>query len=196
MEHWAVLPHPPIVEGYGQQKYTFPRVGDPRFMILTDAESPERILELVDWGSSEEGRLYSTLGIEGVNYERDGAGNITVIDALPPARYTYSIGFGDPPNDVIAMQTFGQLKVNFMAATRDNVMNPQNMFMPSSVYEGYTDFIPNSATMYREIAGQIITGQVPATREVWDAYVEEWYDAGGQVVTDRATEWYLGFFGN
>jgi hypothetical protein len=41
----------------------------------------------------------------------------------------------------------------------------------------------------------MITGQVEPTQENWDAYVEDWYEAGGQVVTDRATEWYREFYG-
>ena len=193
--HWSVLPHPPIVEGYGQQMYTFPRVGDPRFMILDNARSPERILELVEWSSGREGQIYNSLGIEGVNYEVVD-GQFVATDSPAPARYKFAPGFGDAPDELIANTAFGAMKLEFMAATRDNVMNPANMFMPNSVYDGYTDFVPNASTMYREIAGQIITGQVPATKATWDAYVEDWYAAGGQVVTDRANEWYDSFFGN
>lgn len=196
LSHWAVLPHPPVVEGYGQQSYIFPRAGDPRFMILTDARDPEAIMELVEWGSSEEGRLYSVLGLEGVNWRRNDDGTIDAFNPPPPAKYQYGIGFGDAPDELVAMQTFGELKLEMMEAVEGNYKPMENMFMPNTVYEGFEDFIPNSATMYREMIGQMVTGQIAPTKANWDAYVEEWYDAGGQVVTDRATEWYLGFFGN
>jgi putative aldouronate transport system substrate-binding protein len=195
LSHWAVMPHPPIVDGIGQQPYVFPNVGAPRFMMLTDAEEPDRIIEWLEWGSSPEGRTYTTIGIEGFNYIVNDDGEIEVTNPIPAARYTYAGGFGDVPDELLALQTFGELKVQFMNAVWPNVVTGENMLMPNTVYDGFTDFLPNQATMYRETIGQMITGQLQPTRANWDAYVEEWYAAGGQVVTDRATEWYREFYG-
>ena len=152
-------------------------------------------MEWVEWGSSPEGRRYTVLGIEGFNYIETEDGGIEVTNPVPPARFTFAGGFGDVPDDLIAEQQFGDLKVELMNAVWLNVEPTQDMLMPNTVYEGNTDFLPNQATMYREIIGQMITGQVAPTQANWDAYVEDWYAAGGQTVTDRATEWYREFYG-
>lgn len=44
-----------------------------------------------------------------------------------------------------------------------------------------------------EMIVSIITGDRPI--EYFDEYVEDWYDAGGRVLTEEATEWYRDFWG-
>jgi hypothetical protein len=57
-----------------------------------------------------------------------------------------------------------------------------------TVYEGYDDYRPSSAPLYREITSKIIVGEL--SMSAWDEYVKEWYAKGGKVVTERATAWY------
>lgn len=193
MEHWAVMAHPPIVKGIGKQPYYFPNIQRPRFMITTEARQPEKIMELVNWGSSLEGLTYLNLGIPGVDWERDASGDIVVLNEVQPVHFKYAIGMGDVPEDIIARAPMGELKVQMLEKVKPNLALTENMFMPATVYDGYADFAPNSAPMYREIIGKMITGAVAPTRANWEAYKSEWYAAGGQVVTDRATAWYKEF---
>jgi putative aldouronate transport system substrate-binding protein len=189
LSHWAVMPHPPAVPGVGVQSNYFPNVQSPRFMITTDARDPEAIMEWLDWSSSEEGRLFSSLGIPGQQWRRSGD-TIEILEEVQPVHFKYSMSMGEVPNDIIARQPMGELKVGMIEQVAPYIQAPQNMFMPASVYEGRADFAPNTAVMYREAIGQFITGAVAPTRANWDAYVQRWYAAGGQEVTDRATEWY------
>lgn len=194
--HWAVMAHPPVVESVGMTKNIFPNVQAPRLMILKGAKKPEEILKLVDWANSSEGQIYNTLGIPEVDWKKDASGNITVINEIPPVKFKYAPGVGGTtPDEIVKRSTMGELKIKMMAETAGHFEAPESMFMPPSVYEGYGDYYPNSAPMYREIIGKMITGAVEPTMENWEAYREEWYAAGGQEVTDRATEWYKGFFG-
>lgn len=193
LSHWTVMPHPPVVPGVGRQSNYFPNVAAPRFLITTDARDPDRIMDVLDWGSSEEGLIYSALGIPGTDWERDSDGNIVIINEVQPVHYKYALSMGSIPDDILVRQPMGELKVGMVEEVSQYLQAPQDMFMPTSVYEGQTDYAPNSAVMYREAIGRFITGEVEPTREAWDEYVERWYDAGGQIVTDRATEWFRSF---
>jgi hypothetical protein len=74
-------------------------------------------------------------------------------------------------------------------ASENDVQYIQNKFMPISVYEGYEDYKPETtSSLYREVASKLIVGELPMS--AWDGYVKEWYEKGGQIVTERATKWY------
>ncbi|MFP4510417.1 MAG: extracellular solute-binding protein [Spirochaetota bacterium] len=194
-EHWAVLPHPPVVSEVGEQPYYFPNVGQPRFMITTDARDPEAIMRWLDWSVSPEGMAYSALGIPGVEWEENEDGEIVVLEEVQPVHFKYAEGLGEIPDTILSMQPMGELKIDMIEEVQDNIVPTEDMFMPATVYSDYADFAPSSATMYRETIGQMITGELEPTEENWEEYRERWYEAGGQVVTDRATEWYRSFYG-
>lgn len=195
LRHWTVLPHPPIVEGVGRVPYYYPNVGSPRFLITTNARDPEAIMAWLDWSSSPEGSAFANLGVPGVDWQRDADGEIQVINQVPAVNFKYAFNLGPTPNDIVARSPMGVLKVEILETVVPAFAPTPNMLMPASVYDGYADFVPSSATMYREMIGQMITGAVAPTQENWDAYRRRWYQAGGQVVTDRATQWYREFFG-
>lgn len=193
LEHWTVMPHPPIVPGVGRQPYYFPNLQAPRFMMTTDARDPEKIMEWLDWSSSEEGLLFSSLGIPGVQWERTADGGIEILEEVQPVHFKYALAMGEVPLDIIERQPMGPVKTEILAQVEPNLAVTEDMFMPASVYQGYADFAPSAATLYRETIGRMITGQLDATRANWEAYRERWYASGGRVVTDRATEWYRTF---
>ncbi len=193
-EHWVVMPHPPIVDGVGRVPYYFPNVQSPRLMITRDARDPGAIMEWLDFSSSEEGLTFGTLGVPDVDWRRDGDGEIEVINQVQPVHYKYLLLMGEMPDEIVARSPMGALKVEMLEAVAPNLAPTENMLMPATVYEGYADFAPNSATMYRETIGRMITGAVEPTSENWEIYRRQWYEAGGQVVTDRATQWYRSFY--
>jgi hypothetical protein len=164
-------------------------------MITTDARDPEAIMEWLNWSSSEEGLLYASLGIPGVEWEMDSNGDIEILQEVQPVHFKYTMGMGEVPSDIIARQPMGELKVEMVQEVEAFLQPTENMLMPATVYDGYTDYAPNSATMYREIIGQMVTGQIAPTEANWEAYRSEWYANGGQEVTDRATAWYREFYG-
>ena len=58
--------------------------------------------------------------------------------------------------------------------------------IPSTIYTDYEDI--SARTLWVEYASKIITGEWPI--EKFDEFVEKWYATGGDVVTERAREWY------
>jgi putative aldouronate transport system substrate-binding protein len=195
LEHWVVMPHPPVVPGVGRQSNYFPNIQSPRFLMMSNAENPEAVMEWLNWGSSPEGKTFQALGIPGQEWEYAADGSITILEEVQPVHFKYSQGMGEIPDDIVALQPMGNLKIQMLEQVAPFIQPTQNMLMPASVYEGNADFAPNSATLYREIIGQMITGAVEPTEANWEAYRQRWYAAGGQEVTDRATAWYRDFYG-
>jgi hypothetical protein len=60
--------------------------------------------------------------------------------------------------------------------------------IPVSVYEGYEDYQPSTAVLFREYCSKMVLGTLPMS--AWDEYVEQWYAKGGTEVLKRATAWY------
>lgn len=58
--------------------------------------------------------------------------------------------------------------------------------MPASIYEGYADIL--NRTLYIEYASKIIIGEYSIDK--FDEFVEKWYAAGGEEVTQAARAWY------
>ena len=190
-EYWDIMPAPPVWEPAGRQGHYYPQVGQPNFMILTYARDPGRIMEWLAWSEREENRLVYHFGMEGEDWARDENGEIEVINDIR-ALFPWIGGIGEP-EEVLAKTPLGELKVNWINRLEGNLLRLDDEFMPVSVYSGFEDFAPQNATLYRQAIGRMITQNEEPTREQWDAYVERWYESGGQVVTDRATEWYREF---
>jgi putative aldouronate transport system substrate-binding protein len=68
------------------------------------------------------------------------------------------------------------------------IQGPDDVGIPISVYEGYEDYIPDNALLYREYCSKMVLGTLPM--DAWDEYVEKWYAQGGEEVLKRATAWY------
>lgn len=188
LKYWDVMPLPPAVPGVPQQKNIHPSMMEPVFMITRWAEQPERIMEWARWSASEDGYLFRYLGIPEVHWRRVG-GEIEVmqeLDITPRPVHIYL--YKEDDLEVVEMQTMGPLKVDLIQKLRGNTQGLDNTGMPTSVYRGFEDFHPNNSRLYREFASRAVLGEVPFSQ--WDAYVRNWYDRGGRVVTERATEWY------
>ena len=192
-DFWTFMPAPPRVPGIPEQGYTMPKIGVPYFCITKWAENPELIMKWANWCATEEGVMIQRFGLEGKHWEYDSAGNIKVL-ADPPVGWRWAMNFYIPfyPTIVNAMVN-GHFISEMIAATKDKIVGYDNEVMPVSVYDGYEDYNPFAAPLYREWGSKFITGDIPMSD--WDKYVKEWYDKGGQVVTDRATKWYKEFWG-
>jgi putative aldouronate transport system substrate-binding protein len=197
-EFWAIMEYPPVVEGVGRQMNYFPDVQNPWFMITTWAEDPVKIMQWLDWGASDQypESIFGG-GLRGLDWVENDDGSVEIIRPQSE-RPSTMFKFGSfPPFDPRTLENrpFGEFHAEAIETLQGKTQNLPDMFMPSSVYDGLSDFAPNQARLYREIAGQLITQSDPPTRGQWDAYVEQWYAAGGRTVTERANEWYRDFYG-
>jgi putative aldouronate transport system substrate-binding protein len=192
---WVPLPLI-AAPGVEPMRYPYPNANYnfPDFAISANADNPEAIMQWFNWSkASDDALFYLELGIPGVHWERSGDGTIEVLD---PATRTYKYHAGARNNvnideDLIVITQLGETK----AAAFDVVLNQvgtetlDDDGMPVSLYgDQYDDFRPGRATLFREVASKIVLGIEPIS--AWDAYVEQWYALGGDVMTERATEWY------
>jgi len=183
---WAYMPLPQVA-GKPRQKTMFQRVGFPAFIITKAAKNPRKIMEWYNWSQTEDGYLYQTLGIPGVDWVKEGD-QIRVVNAKVPF-YKYASTPSKYVPEAIKLTPLGGMKVRIIEQAKQNVYyGPDNLGMPSSVYEGHEDFIPENAKLYREWCSKIVVGQLEMS--AWDEYVKKWYASGGEVVTQRATAWY------
>lgn len=157
-------------------------------VITKKAKDPGKILKWYDWIWTKEGVMYKFLGIEGVNYTKDASGNIKPTSTPISNKHTYTFRSGDRTKEIYKGMQWGDIMVDVYEASKNDQQYLQSKFMPISVYEGYDDYRPASAPLFREIASKIIVGELPLS--AWDDYVKEWYEKGGKVVTERATAWY------
>ena len=188
LEFWAQMVQPPVAPGVPQQSNYYPTMQEPMFMITTHAESPEKIMQWLEWGSQQEQWYYKALGIPGRDWQRRD-GELVILNELPSFHMPYAFGYSKSIEEITLGQPFGELQWGFIQAAEGNTVPLPNQGMPLSVYEGFEDYLPNSAPLYREFASKFITGDL-SIDENWDRYVEQWYENGGQTVTDRATAWY------
>lgn len=185
---WVYMP-PVKVPGIDQQKFTFQRAAVPGFMITKAAKDPGKIMEWYNWSQTDDGSLYNSLGIPDLDWKRNAAGKIEILrkDAKPFYSYVPVVTKYIP--DATRFTPVGEDKVTIINQARNYIkFGPDNLGMPDKVYEGYEDFNPQTAKLYREWATKMVIGEISLSQ--WDDYVKAWNKAGGAEVTKRATAWY------
>ena len=155
-----------------------------------EAIDPAKILQWADWALSEEGEFYYNFGIEGLNYVKEGD-KVAYPDTVGPIRsedHRYLMQMRGRPREVYRNIPFGDIVIAVYDAAIKDVQYLDTMLMPDSIYEGYEDYAPNKAALYRERVTKMILSELPMS--VWDDYVREWYEKGGTEIQRRVTEWY------
>ncbi|MDP3177134.1 MAG: hypothetical protein Q8M76_04470, partial [Spirochaetaceae bacterium] len=161
----------------------------PDIAITVKAKDPAKILQWYDWIWSQEGTIYKFFGIEGLNYKREGSK--IVVDKTVTSlsnKFPFVMRSGNRTAEMYSWMPAGDQMAAVYKASINDAQFVQNTFMPVKVYDGFEDYIPSKAPLYQERVAKIIIGELPM--EAWDAYVKEWNDKGGKVVTERATQWY------
>jgi len=183
---WVYMPLPKV-PGKPRQKTMFQRVGFPAFMITKQAKHPEKIMEWYNWSQTAEGYLYQTLGIPCVDWIKEG-GQIKVLNKKVPF-YKYISTPSKYVPEAIRLTPLGEMKIKIIDEAKKNIYyGPDNLGMSSTVYEGYEDFMPENAKLYREWCSKMVVSELDMS--AWDEYVKKWYASGGEVITKRASEWY------
>ena len=164
-----------------------PGIAFPQLVITKAAKHPDKILKWFNWNLTPEGVKYNRLGIEGVNYRVDGGRTIT--EGLPvKQRYSYSHEIAQEDEAYYLQTRYGDMKVAIYRACINDTRERSDVGLPLSVYDGYDDYLPSTAKLYREYCSKIVLGELPMS--AWDEYVKLWYERGGTEVVARATAWY------
>jgi putative aldouronate transport system substrate-binding protein len=184
---WVYLPNVEV-PGVPHQKNFYPGIGVPSIVITTAAKDPGKILEWFNWGLTSEGKTHAFFGIEGMNYVIED-GKIVTEGYPAQQRYQYHQSIAQADAEVYLQTRYGEMKAAIYNASIDDGRPLEDLGMPLSVYEDYEDFIPNNmGSLYRQYCSKMVLGELPMS--AWDEYVAEWNKRGGDVVTQRATEWY------
>jgi len=149
-------------------------------------------MEWLKWGRSKEGEIFKRLGIPGVNWKEED-GKIVILKEAKGFKYLEQTVYRPVDLRIVEASTGGAIKRKLMEEgiayfQAHGTVLPADVGMSLSVYEGYSDYLPENAMLYREYASKIVLGTLPM--EAWDEYVHKWNDEGGAEVTKRATEWY------
>ncbi|MDP3481387.1 MAG: extracellular solute-binding protein [Desulfoprunum sp.] len=188
---WAYLPLV-RVPGVPPQKHVYVHGADPNipvFALTTAAKDPAKILHWYNQGvATMDGFLYKSLGIPGKDWKKTGDTLVVLNKATPFYKYV-PIETTQYSRDILAMSKHGEMKAPILdKMIETGFIGYDDVSLPLSVYEGYEEYMPEKATLYREYCAKMVLGVLPMS--AWDEYVKAWYAGGGTKVLKRATKWY------
>ncbi|AGA57397.1 ABC-type sugar transport system, periplasmic component [Thermobacillus composti KWC4] len=171
----------------GAEIYTIART----YHVTTDSKNPEAVIKFFDWVLSEEGQIFTELGIEGLNYTIDANGNI-VYDAESEAREQTEW------RDVFRMHGFNETA--FAAKYPGEQGEKLRHAYDISASEGFrsltVDMPPLDQELqnilensFQEKAAEIVVNNLPVD-ETWDKFIETWRKQGGDRLIEAMTTWY------
>lgn len=190
----------PIISADGYDGFiTHVDLDRPEWVIANkDEDTIINALKLIDFSYNPENREINKYRVEGINHE--------IVDGkkvlIPSEKTTHeNIIFESPimtADDLYLANDFLRTSMSedrvwvidaaeeVQKALQGQEKRIAGDGMPKSVYNDYPDL--EQHTMYQEYIANIIIGTWPI--EKFDEFVEIWYQSGGDVITERAREWY------
>jgi len=164
---------------------------------MSNEANTANALAYLNWSETPEGRLFVAYGIPGETWDMVD-GKVVYYPEKDSAdlfgkRYHGLKGLqaNDADffvNNICAVKGggLGEMLVEMQAVTFPASRTIAGDGLPLNIYDGYPDH--KNHKLFYEYAVNIITGQWPI--EKFDEFVSEWYRTGGDVVEERANEWY------
>ncbi|WP_299091867.1 extracellular solute-binding protein [uncultured Metabacillus sp.] len=182
------LPKAEGFDGYITQK----SMGEPEWMIpAASEEKAAAALKLLDFFYDPANDEFTTFGIEGAQHKVENGKKILLPqnDETPIALGMKNLITKEDMDIRIeqTMEDYQQQMVKdiFEVSTAD-ARRIAGDGLPSTVYEGFPDI--QSLKLFQEYLTKIVIGEWPI--EKFDEFVDKWYKAGGEQVTERVQEWY------
>lgn len=181
----------PKAEGF-EAFVTQKSMGEPEWMIPTvNKDNAPNALKLLDFFYNSENDEFGRFGLEGEQHEVVNGRKVILppADNKPLALGMKNLTTAEDMNKRIE-ETYPEeqqqmVKDMFVVSTAD-ARQIAGDGLPASVYEGFPDI--QSHKLFQEVLTKIVIGELPI--EAYDDYVDKWYAAGGEVVTQRVQEWY------
>ncbi|WP_028609099.1 extracellular solute-binding protein [Paenibacillus harenae] len=175
-------------EGYVTQK----SMGEPEWIIPAAAEDKAAAsLKLLDFFYDKSNDEFIRFGLEGQQHE--------VVDGkkvLLPPEDSRPIALGmrnlttKEDMDIRIKETIPEnmqkMVSDIFAVSTADARRIAGDGLPNTVYEGFPDI--QSHKLFQEYLTKIVIGEWPI--EKFDEFVDRWYKAGGDKVTERVQEWY------
>lgn len=158
------------------------------YLITTKAKNPEQIIKLFDWLVTEEGQIFSELGLEGVNYSVENGAIVYNPESEAENKTEWRAVFKmhslndqafKAKNNEVAQEKF---TVAYNIANSEGIPSA-TLGMPALSQELF-----NLYYEYHEPAARIIIEGLPVD-ETWDAFIAEWRKNGGDEMIAEMTKW-------
>ncbi|GMQ55780.1 extracellular solute-binding protein [Vallitalea sediminicola] len=151
---------------------------DRGFGISAQCEQIDLAFRVLEFMASDEGQLLDRLGIEGREYTTDDNGNIT---RTRKGEEWYA-RFFDVPSWESPVPLLSDIAQESLDITDKYYTEDINFEIPKE-YGTKWDEMDN---LYKEYSYKIINGEIGI--EKFDEFVEKWYKAGGEEITELAQE--------
>ncbi|MBS6646693.1 MAG: extracellular solute-binding protein [Clostridiaceae bacterium] len=184
---------PPLKADKTQSKVRYENPVRNYTAITKNCKYPEKVLEILDWGCSEEGGKFVFAGIEGLDYEQTGDKvNIKEDRRGKNTSLRFIILGTQRPNvntpllEDLMLQAFGETSLEALKVSNEyGMVDEVGLSVP---------YFPELA-MYdltqpvKEFRDKAIMGTVNLEND-WDTYVADYRRAGGEEQIKLMTEWY------
>lgn len=162
--------------------------------ITKSCKHPEKVMEILNWASTEEGGVYVFAGLEGLDWDRDANGKIVIRDDRRGKNTSLRfilLGSQKPKVDTPVLQDLmsqswgadglADLEIADHSGGYDELELKAPYFPELSVYD-----IDSQVQEFWDLA---IMGKVDIDKE-WDGYVKKIMDAGASEKIRLMTDWY------
>ncbi|OXS53720.1 hypothetical protein B1A99_29145 [Cohnella sp. CIP 111063] len=162
------------------------------FVVHKDAKDPAAIVQMFDWLISEEGQLFTELGIEGDTYTKNGDALSYNSDADTDLRWRTAVftlhGFHEQAQKVLINneESYNKLVETIKTSQAEGLPNLTAGMPPSETLTKNADLSYKGS--FQEAAAKIMLGEKPL--DYFDEFVESWKKQGGNDVIKELTDWY------
>ncbi|ALS29917.1 ABC transporter substrate-binding protein [Paenibacillus sp. 32O-W] len=159
------------------------------YLVMKSAKDPAAVVKFFDWLYSEEGQIFSELGVEGINYAEENGVYFYKENSEQEQQTEWRSLFKMHAYNETAFNAkySGQQREKLQAAldiANKEGLNSLTMGMPAvsqNLFNLYYEF--------HEPAARIIVEGAPVD-ETWDKFIADWRAQGGQELIDEMTSWY------
>lgn len=161
------------------------------YHILKTSKNPEAAIKFFDWLVSEEGQIFTELGLEGLNYTVDENGNILYDETSEEREQTQwravfkMHGINETAFNAKYPGEAGEKLGRALEISHQEGFRSLTFGMPPLDQE-MQNILYNS---FQEPAARIVVNNEPVD-ETWDKFVEEWRKQGGDQLIQIMTDWY------
>ncbi|OUS78725.1 hypothetical protein B1748_01225 [Paenibacillus sp. MY03] len=162
---------------------------DKSYLIMKTAKDPASIIKFFDWLYTEEGQLFTELGVKGINYAEESGTYFykaeSEVEQKTEWRQQFKMhGYNE---QAFAAKYTGLMKEKMQAAIE--ISNAEGIPSLTMGMPAVGQNLFNLYYEYHEPAAKIIIDGAPVD-ETWDQFAESWRAMGGQELIDEMTNWY------
>jgi len=158
------------------------------YMVMKSAKDPVAVIKFFDWLFSEEGQIFTDIGVEGINYAEENGNYFYKEDSETEQKTEW--------RQVFKMHAYNETAFNarYSGLQREKMQSAIDI----SNKEGLTSLTMGMPAVSQNLFNLYYEFHEPAARiiveglnvdEVWDKFTADWRAQGGQELIDEMTTW-------